>query len=219
MTSKLGVLGNVLPCFAVDYEINGDSRHVEKASQLNALFASGNTFSDFSYLRFIQLCLVVLRTLHTRWINCALFVVHVLNIILLGSKKQVRWIAARRSIARMANIHAWWNGNIMQLVTKAMGVDANAPNRDRAISCLGQLSRPQPTTVGAILIDALPETFLGRAICRYVMGNNEGHRLSFEPTAIRPRHFCNIGLLTTTALTVTVGYFLSVHMSILAQAS
>lgn len=215
--SKLGVLRDVLPCFAIDYVVNAYSRHAERLGEAKARFAFCGTLSDFLYLGLIELCLMVLRTLHSRWVNSAVLVAHIARIVLLCTKKQVCRITTRWVVACVADMLAGWNWAVMQFVAKAMGIDANALDGKNSVTGLAQLLFPYPTAIWRILVYGLPKAFYGGAVGRSVMGFDVGDGFSPEPSKITSGHFGNVGLLAATAMAITVGYFLSVHMSILAR--
>lgn len=217
MTSKLGALRDMYPILAIDDLADHCMRHAIGTGEFSPLLALSRKFSDFGYLFFVQFCHVMLRTLRSWWICATSLTSHVVNVVLMRSEKQVGRIAAGRIVAVVADIHALWNWPIMQFVAKAMGVNTCAIDGENSVTGFAQLLRPYPTAIWRIAINVLPKAFFRRAIGRSMMSLNIWNGFAPKPSAIASGYFGDRRLLTTTTLAITIGYFVSVHMSILAR--
>jgi hypothetical protein len=84
---------------------------------------------------------------------------HVRQIHSTCSKKQMLRIHARWVVARVAHIHAWWDGAVMEFPRHARGQLHFAANTDASATILLESrSKPRPALVRPTSIDLSPET-------------------------------------------------------------
>lgn len=111
-------------------------------------------FPKFSYLNNVALgyfCPRVVSSLKPRTLRPAVFLFHILQIILLRPYKQMIGIAAGRIVAFMTNIHAFWNWSSKQFPSKPMSSRGHslpfAGDSDFPISVKITMAFPYPTCV------------------------------------------------------------------------
>ena len=83
---------------------------------------------------------------------------HVPHVVAVGSSEEVRGIHATRVVAVMADEHAVWNSEAVQLKAEAMRVRfSRSADAQHAVSSRQLASRPLPTAIRRGFVHALPE--------------------------------------------------------------
>lgn len=139
---------------------------------------------------------------------------HIRGVVFLGTKKQMRGVAARRIIAfvqhaRFGVIGILWYRAVVEhpreSVRQSFGRALN-----NAIATLVATGLPLPTIVGSALAYFLPKAFFeSRPLLNpYVVLVDESVRLSLDNSKTRITSFCHVRLLPAAAFTKTVGDFI-----------
>jgi len=127
----------------------------------------------FSYLGHLNPCKFGGSRVLTGRLPISALVDHVLNVFVLGSKKQMRRVAARPEVAMVQNLHAFRHRPEVDYPTRDVRVDDIAsPSAflDLAIAACGDSGGPNPTRsklglvrrYRSILVNLLPKSFKER---------------------------------------------------------
>lgn len=111
--------------------------------------------SYFNYLRSRQLCSCALFPLTA--IKSALYKA-IRYIVFLGSLEKVKWIAAWRIVARMADRERWIDASACQSKSNSLGVFHTVENSEPAVTILSTRTFPSPTFIHSTNIDFRPKT-------------------------------------------------------------
>lgn len=136
------------------------------------------------------------------------FVVHVVHIIRVCTKKQVGWITTNRIIAMVTNKQAFWNRAISQLISNMTCthrfVFTCACN---TISRIVDIFKPRPTLAFCLNVNALPKTFCG-CDSWLMMTITELSRLAFDVVEFFVISFGDRRFVAASSMTVTKRYFI-----------
>jgi hypothetical protein len=96
------------------------------------------------------------------WMITSSLLLHVLHVVLLTSKEQMRGIHAWRGVAQVQNVESGWDGSVGQFPRNSMRQRRNGPYAKGSISAFGSVGRPQPAE--AVFIDLRPKSVLMRGM-------------------------------------------------------
>lgn len=201
------------PCFAVNYSKDSCLTNTIFVGQVQTDFTRRVSLTNLANFVRCQFCIAIICP----GVNPspgATFCVHIVKVVGLCAKKEVIWITARGIVALVANEHSFWDGAIGQLPSNtgsriAMRAATHfvAP-AEISISVGGTTGLPLPTVVGAAPVYLFPESLDGRAPMAVMV--DVAKWFTFDNAALIYRALCNICLLPTTAVAITVWDFLGI---------
>ncbi len=203
---------DVSPSLTTDNTSDSTRAYPVGSSQDCQPFAVGKALANLDDLRVRKTGLGVRFTKHLMG-NASAFAVHVNNIVSTRAKKQMRGIHAAAIVAMMADAHVVRDGAIVEYITntvRSMKRYAVKLGFAVAIALDIQSALPFPTIVGAAPVYLLPKADSRRAFGDdgrnpNVMTVKKAIRFTFDGAALHARFLGDVGLLSTTAMTVTVG--------------
>lgn len=148
-------------------------------------------------------------------VAAATFVMHILCVVGLCAKKEMGWIAARRIVAYMANVHAVWYRSISKFPSNTAGDRAfvastfSLAHREVSVSMRPATCLPLPAFVRAAPVYLFPETFFDWALmfCSVDVAGTIANRLAFDMPQFGIGMLGNRCKPATAAMAVTIGDF------------
>ena len=196
---------DMTPSSAMHNGLNCKKVHAVLFSHIGLLLALSNAIAYFNHLvsgewRFRG---VVVRA-------ASAFGIHVCNVVLIRSKPKMRGIDASRSVAVVANAHAVRDGAEVKFPRQAMSHEPLTVRFHRAVTVFDHVAAPQPTLVWRSGRYSFPkENVQGLCFSGLYgledMAVKKAHRFALDGAALGARLLGYVGLLSTAAMTVTVG--------------
>ena len=195
---------DMTPTLVANYVINVRPTYGVSSRQIRSRIALRKALANQAHLIFVKF-MVWVQFAGSTWRKVSTLCHHIGMVVLQCTKKQMRWIDARRIVTVMADEHTFWNGAMVKLPRETMD-KSTLVGPEHAISLVVRAAIPQPALFFAATFNLLPEAVKSRfPLQSRMVTMDEMNRLPLDPTALRASLLGDGCKVAATTMAITVG--------------